>query len=90
MSLLLKMLPQRKKYLLYLVKTDTQSAPHSAFSTQLYTKQQQSADIYGPRWKEAHTSRTFAPDKKKLAALSMLHKAKKAYYACDVIRFLVP
>ena len=24
--------------------------------------------------------------KKKLAALSMLHKAKKAYYACDVIR----
>jgi HJR/Mrr/RecB family endonuclease len=28
--------------------------------------------------------------KKKLAALSMLHKAKKAYYACDVIRFLVP
>ena len=27
---------------------------------------------------------------KKLAALSMLHKAKKAYYACDVIRFLVP
>jgi len=29
-------------------------------------------------------------NKKKLAALSMLHKAKKAYYACDVIRFLVP
>ena len=28
--------------------------------------------------------------KKKLAALSMLHKAKKAYYACDVTRFLVP
>ena len=28
--------------------------------------------------------------KKRLAALSMLHKAKKAYYACDVIRFLVP
>ena len=28
--------------------------------------------------------------KKNLAALSMLHKAKKAYYACDVIRFLVP
>jgi len=28
--------------------------------------------------------------KKKLAALSMLHKAKKAYYAYDVIRFLVP
>ena len=28
--------------------------------------------------------------KKKLAALSMLHKAKKAYYACDVIRFFVP
>ena len=27
---------------------------------------------------------------KKLAALSMLHKAKKAYYACDLIRFLVP
>ena len=27
---------------------------------------------------------------KKLAALSMLHKAKKAYYACDVIQFLVP
>ena len=27
---------------------------------------------------------------KKLAGLSMLHKAKKAYYACDVIRFLVP
>ena len=24
--------------------------------------------------------------KKKVAALSMLHKAKKAYYACDVIR----
>ena len=23
----------------------------------------------------------------KLAALSMLHKAKKAYYACDVIRY---
>ena len=30
------------------------------------------------------------PLKKKLAALSMLHKAQKAYYACDVIRFLVP
>ena len=29
-------------------------------------------------------------EKKKLAALSMLHKAKKAYYACDVIRFRVP
>jgi hypothetical protein len=28
--------------------------------------------------------------KKKLAALSMLHKAKKAYYACDVIQVLVP
>ena len=27
---------------------------------------------------------------KRLAALSMLHKAKKAYYACDVIQFLVP
>ena len=27
---------------------------------------------------------------KKLAALSMLHKTKKAYYACDMIRFLVP
>ena len=24
-------------------------------------------------------------NKKKLAALSMLHKAKKAYYACDVL-----
>jgi hypothetical protein len=29
-------------------------------------------------------------EKERLAALSMLHKAKKAYYACDVIRFLVP
>ena len=29
-------------------------------------------------------------NKKKLAALSMVHKAKKAYYACDVIQFLVP
>jgi len=31
-----------------------------------------------------------AYNEKKLAALSVLHKAKKAYYACDVIRFLVP
>jgi len=29
-------------------------------------------------------------EEKRLAALSMLHKAKKAYYAFDVIRFLVP
>ena len=34
--------------------------------------------------------RTNTINKKKLADLSMLHKAKKAYYACDVIRFLVP
>ena len=26
----------------------------------------------------------------KCTALRILHKAKKAYYACDVIRFLVP
>ena len=29
-------------------------------------------------------------EKERLASLSMLHKAKKAYYACDVIRFIVP
>ena len=34
--------------------------------------------------------REIRKNKRKLAALSMLHKAKKAYYACDVIRFLVP
>jgi hypothetical protein len=38
--------------------------PHPAFSTQLYTKPQQSADFYGPRWKKAHTRPTFAPDRK--------------------------
>ena len=39
---------------------------------------------------KSHHGDKFKDFKKKLAALSMLHKAKKAYYACDVIRFLVP
>ena len=35
---------------------------------------------------EIYSQRRFFLSKKKLAALSMLHKAKKTYYACDVIR----
>jgi hypothetical protein len=48
---------------LYLVKTERKTAVQHAFSTQLYTKPQWSADLCGPRWKEAQTRSTAAPNR---------------------------
>jgi len=38
------------------------TAVKRTFSTQLYTKPQRSVDFWGPRWTEAQTRSTAAPD----------------------------
>ena len=63
MSLVLNWLPQRKERVCFVFGEDEtkKTAVQRAFSTQLYTKPQRSANFCGPRWKEAQTRSTVAP-----------------------------